>query len=76
MIELTVSTRSLPSPQESIVAGERLHAQSAFRTVSAPARNIELEQPMQGRPRGAEGAPRESGFPSQPLNIRFFARKM
>jgi len=71
-----VSTRSLPSPQNRIVAGERLHPQSVFRTVSAPGRNIEFEQPMKGPPRGGEGVLRESAVPSQPLNIRFFARKM
>jgi hypothetical protein len=54
---------------------QRLHAQSVFRIVSGPGRNIELE-PMQGRPRGSEGAPRESAFRSLSLNIRFFARKM
>jgi hypothetical protein len=54
---------------------ERLHAQSVFRIVSGPGRNIELE-PMQGRPRAREGAPREPAFPNLSLNIRFFARKM
>jgi hypothetical protein len=57
------------------VVGRAASRAIRIHTVSGPGRNIELE-PIQGQPRGSEGAPRKSAFLSLSLNIRFFARKM
>jgi hypothetical protein len=54
---------------------EPLHGQSPLRTISGPG-DTDLE-PIEGRPGGqGRAAPRAPALPSQPLNIRFFARKM